>query len=198
MSAGGVGFDISCGVRLLATSLTADDIVAVQKRLAHELSRAIPAGVGSKGRIALSEPELLEMLAGGAAWAVAQGFGVAEDLERIEEQGRMAGATPEVVSEKGRRRQLNEMGTLGSGNHYLEVQRVAEILDADAARTFGLAAGQAVVMIHCGSRGGSGTRSAPSTCARWQSRRPRTGWCCPTASSPARRLPPSSASATSG
>jgi tRNA-splicing ligase RtcB len=153
VSAGGVGFDISCGVRLLATSLTADDVAAMQERLAHELSRAIPAGVGSKGRIALSEPELLEMLAGGAAWAVAQGHGLPEDLECIEEQGRMAGATPEVVSDKARRRQLNEMGTLGSGNHYLEVQRVAEILDADAARAFGLAAGQAVLMIHCGSRG---------------------------------------------
>jgi tRNA-splicing ligase RtcB len=153
VSAGGVGFDISCGVRLLTTDLAAEEIAAVQDRLAHELSRAIPAGVGSKGRIALSEPELLDMLAGGAAWAVAQGYGASEDLERIEERGRMAGATPQAVSERARKRQLDEMGTLGSGNHYLEVQRVAEILEADAARAFGLAAGQAVVMIHCGSRG---------------------------------------------
>jgi tRNA-splicing ligase RtcB len=93
------------------------------------------------------------MLAGGAGWAVARGHGTAGDLERIEEHGTMAGATPELVSEKARRRQQNEMGTLGSGNHYLEVQEVAELFDTEAAAAFGLRQGAAVLMIHCGSRG---------------------------------------------
>ena len=153
VSAGGVGFDISCGVRLLTTSLTRRDVVATQESLAHELSRAIPAGVGSRGRIHLDDEQMTDMLAGGAAWAVEQGYGVREDLERVEERGTMAGATPEVVSDKARKRQRDEMGTLGSGNHYLEIQRIAEILDADAAKAFGLSVDQAVVMIHCGSRG---------------------------------------------
>lgn len=153
VSAGGVGFDISCGVRLLTTGLRAEDILRVQATLAHELSRAIPAGVGSEGRITLDEPRLLDMLAGGAEWAVARGYGRPEDLERIEERGRMAGATPEAVSDRARKRIERELGTLGSGNHYLEVQRVAEILDPAAAQAFGLTVGAAVVMIHCGSRG---------------------------------------------
>jgi HSP20 family molecular chaperone IbpA len=116
-------------------------------------SRAIPAGVGSRGRIELDEAEMAAMLAGGAAWAVAEGYGSEADLERIEERGTMAGARPDLVSERALLRQRREMGTLGSGNHYLEVQHVAEIFDADAARAFGLTDGQAVVMIHCGSRG---------------------------------------------
>jgi tRNA-splicing ligase RtcB (3'-phosphate/5'-hydroxy nucleic acid ligase) len=153
VSAGGVGFDISCGVRLLTTSLTRADVTAHQEPFAHELSRSIPAGVGSRGRIELDEAEMAAMLAGGAAWAVAQGYGSEADLERIEERGTMAGARPDLVSERALLRQRREMGTLGSGNHYLEVQHVAEILDAEAARAFGLTDGQAVVMIHCGSRG---------------------------------------------
>lgn len=153
VTAGGVGFDISCGVRLMTTGLTRADIQKVQEPLAHELSRSIPAGVGSHGRITLSDEEMTEMLSGGAAWAVAQGYGRTEDLERIEERGTMAGATPLQVSEKARKRQRHEMGTLGSGNHYLEVQYVDEIFDAGVAEAFGLKLGQAVIMIHCGSRG---------------------------------------------
>ena len=153
VSAGGVGFDISCGVRLLTMGVSAAEIRRVQEPLAHELSRAIPAGVGSHGRILLDEAQMTAMLAGGAGWAVAEGYGLAEDLERIEERGTMAGATPDAVSEKARRRQQDEMGTLGSGNHYLEVQEVADVIDAPAAAAFGLRPGEAVVMIHCGSRG---------------------------------------------
>ncbi|HEU0222334.1 MAG TPA: RtcB family protein [Paracoccaceae bacterium] len=153
VSAGGVGFDISCGVRLIATGLEARDVAQLQERLAQGLARTIPAGVGSEGAVRLSDEELLAMLAGGAAWAVEQGYGRPEDLERIEERGCMAGATPSAVSERARQRQAGEMGTLGSGNHYLEVQRVAEIHDAEAARAFGLSSGQVVVMIHTGSRG---------------------------------------------
>ncbi|WP_212523393.1 RtcB family protein [Actibacterium sp. MT2.3-13A] len=153
ISAGGVGFDISCGVRLLATDLTADQVRGRQQDFAHELSRAIPAGVGSRGLIHLDDAGMDAMLSRGAAWAVAEGYGDAEDLARIEEQGCMTGATPELVSEKAKRRQRDEMGTLGSGNHYLEVQEVAQVFDKEAAAAYGLSKGQAVVMIHCGSRG---------------------------------------------
>ncbi len=153
ISAGGVGFDISCGVRCLHTGLQRSDILPVQKQLAEMLYRRIPAGVGSTGRIHLDAAETDAMLAGGARWAVERGWGRPEDLERIEERGCMAGAMPENVSPKAKARQRAEMGTLGSGNHYLEVQEVTAVYDAPIARTFGLAAGEIVVMIHCGSRG---------------------------------------------
>ncbi|WP_343081805.1 RtcB family protein [Ostreiculturibacter nitratireducens] len=153
VSAGGVGFDISCGVRLLATSLTARELRAKQEEFAHEMSRSIPAGVGSHGKIHLDDDEMTAMLEGGAAWAVARGFGTREDLLRCEEMGKMKGATPDIVSDKAKKRQRNEMGTLGSGNHYLEVQEVDAIFDEAAAEAYGLWPGQAVAMIHCGSRG---------------------------------------------
>ena len=153
VSAGGVGFDISCGVRLLTTTLTTLDIAQVNEALAHELSRGIPAGIGSRGRIVLDDDEMTQMLLGGARWAVEQGYGRHADLDRIEERGVMSGAEPNDVSEKARERQRHEMGTLGSGNHYLEVQRVDHIFDADVGRAFDLSMDQVVVMIHCGSRG---------------------------------------------
>jgi tRNA-splicing ligase RtcB (3'-phosphate/5'-hydroxy nucleic acid ligase) len=153
ISAGGVGFDISCGVRCLPTGLTADEIRAVHEHLADALYHRIPAGVGSTGRIRLDDEELTAMLGGGARWAVERGFGLLDDLERIEERGCMAGAQPQHVSERAYERQRAEMGTLGSGNHYLEVQRVAEIYAPDIARVFGLVLDEVVVSIHCGSRG---------------------------------------------
>ena len=153
VSAGGVGFDISCGVRCLHTGLRRDAILAVQKELADLLYYRIPAGVGSTGAIHLNNVEMDAMLAGGAQWAVERGWGVAEDLERIEEHGRMAGAQPDKVSEHAKKRQRDEMGTLGSGNHYLEVQEVTAIFDETIAGAFGLALGDIVVAIHCGSRG---------------------------------------------
>jgi tRNA-splicing ligase RtcB (3'-phosphate/5'-hydroxy nucleic acid ligase) len=153
ISAGGVGFDVSCGVRTLTTGLPIGEIDAIQDVLASDLARTIPAGVGSEGAIHLDAAEMDEMLAGGAAWAVARGWGSAADLPRIEEQGRMAGAVPGFVSDRAKRRQQDEMGTLGSGNHYLEVQEVAGIFDEKAARAYGVATGDAVVTIHCGSRG---------------------------------------------
>jgi tRNA-splicing ligase RtcB len=153
VSAGGVGFDISCGVRSMLTGLKAADIQAVQRSLADSLFRQIPAGVGSTGALKLDPIEMDAMLSGGAQWAVELGFGEARDLERIEEGGRMADARPECVSEKAKERQRREMGTLGSGNHYLEVQAVAEIFDAKVAAIYGLAQGDVVVTIHCGSRG---------------------------------------------
>jgi tRNA-splicing ligase RtcB len=153
ISAGGVGFDISCGVRLLSTGLVAEAIERVKDRLANELSRHVPAGVGSSGRLTLDDREMDAMLTGGAQWAVDQGYGTAADLERVEEHGCMAGASPEDVSEHAKKRQRNEMGTLGSGNHYLEVQEVATILEPKTAAAFGLHQGDMVVSIHCGSRG---------------------------------------------
>ena len=153
VSAGGVGFDISCGVRCLHTGLSRDDIMKVQQPLAHELSRAIPAGIGSTGEIRLGEKEMDAMLAGGAAWAVQRGWGESADLERIEEQGQMKHAKPGNVSAQAKKRQRDEMGTLGSGNHYLEIQAVTEVFDARIAAAYGLAQGDIVLMIHCGSRG---------------------------------------------
>jgi len=153
VSAGGVGFDISCGVRCLHTGLRREDILKVQQPLAHELSRAIPAGLGSTGEIRLGDKEMDAMLAGGAAWAVQRGWGEAADLERIEEHGQMQHAKPGNVSAQAKKRQRDEMGTLGSGNHYLEIQEVTSVFDAKIAAAYGLALGDIVVMIHCGSRG---------------------------------------------
>ena len=153
VSAGGVGFDISCGVRCLHTGLRREDIVKVQQPLAHELSRAIPAGLGSTGEIRLGDKEMDAMLAGGAAWAVQRGWGEEADLERIEEHGQMQHAKPGNVSAQAKKRQRDEMGTLGSGNHYLEIQELTSVFDAKIAAAYGLAQGDIVVMIHCGSRG---------------------------------------------
>lgn len=153
VSAGGVGFDISCGVRTLHTGLTIAKLQPHKQQLADALYREIPAGVGSKGRIHLNHANMHGMLLGGAKWAVDQGFGVAEDLQRIEEHGCMAGAESHYVSAKARQRQKDEMGTLGSGNHYLEVQRVAQIYNHTVAKTFGLHVDDVIISIHCGSRG---------------------------------------------
>jgi tRNA-splicing ligase RtcB len=153
VSAGGVGFDVSCGVRTLLTGLNIEDVEPVKKRLADSLFRHIPAGVGSRGKIKLNDAEMDEMLAGGASWAVGRGYGMPADLERIEEHGRMQGANPRAVSARARDRQREEMGTLGSGNHYLEVQRVAAVYDPEIASTFGVRQNDIVLSIHCGSRG---------------------------------------------
>ena len=153
ISAGGVGFDISCGVRTLHTGLSAETLHDSAPALAQELFQAIPAGVGSRGRIHLQVRDMKKMLAGGAQWAVGEGYGTEHDLERIEEHGCMPGAEPERVSDHAIKRQQDEMGTLGSGNHYLEVQKVTAIYDEPAARVFALKRGDILVSIHCGSRG---------------------------------------------
>lgn len=153
ISAGGVGFDISCGVRTLLTGLRRQQIERVKEELAENLFYAIPAGVGSTGAIHLKAREMDAMLNGGARWALERGYGRPEDLDRIEERGCMAGADPGAVSEEAKQRQRDEMGTLGSGNHYLEVQEIKEIYDDRAAAAFGLVRGTVVVSIHCGSRG---------------------------------------------
>ncbi len=153
VSAGGVGFDISCGVRTLHTGLGRDDIEPLKTQLAEALFHAIPAGLGSTGAIRLEAQQMDAMLRGGARWAVERGFGEAADLACIEEGGCMAGADPSQVSEQAKKRQREEMGTLGSGNHYLEVQHVVDVYAQDIAAAFGLKAGDVVVSIHCGSRG---------------------------------------------
>jgi tRNA-splicing ligase RtcB len=153
VSAGGVGFDISCGVRCLRTRLTRADLEPGKKDLADALFRVIPAGVGSHGHIRLGAQEMDRMLRGGARWAVEKGYGDRADLERIEEGGQVEDARPEHVSDRARARMRDEVGTLGSGNHYLEVQEVAEVHEAVAAEAFGLREGDVVVSIHCGSRG---------------------------------------------
>lgn len=153
ISAGGVGFDISCGVRTLTTGLSRSDIDSHKDRLADALFASIPAGLGSTGNIRLNEGEMDAMLSGGARWAVKRGYGHVDDLEHIEERGCMAGALPEEVSQQAKRRQRDEMGTLGSGNHYLELQQVTTIYHAETAQAFGLREGDIVVSIHCGSRG---------------------------------------------
>ena len=153
VSAGGVGFDISCGVRTLHTGLTRHDVEPFKTRLADGLYRAVPAGVGSRGKISLDRHEMDAMLAGGASWAVSRGYGTKADLEFIEEHGCMKDALPEEVSDQAKKRQKHEMGTLGSGNHYLEVQEVTDVFDREAAGAFGIEEGDIVITVHCGSRG---------------------------------------------
>src|SRR3989304_1474241 len=153
ISAGGVGFDISCGVRTLLTGLTLDQVQAKKEPLADALFHQIPAGVGSRGKLSLNEKEMNAMLTGGAKWAVERGYGMREDLERVEEGGCIPGAHPHEVSDRAKKRQRDEMGTLGSGNHYLEVQHVAKIVDRDIAAVVGVSQGNIVLSIHCGSPG---------------------------------------------
>ena len=153
VSAGGVGFDISCGVRTLLTDFGSADVAAAREKLADALFRMVPAGVGSTGDVRLNARETDAMLKRGAHWAVERGYGAAEDLDRIESRGAARDAAPEEVSDHAKKRQRDEMGTLGSGNHYLEVQQVSEVFDAEAADAFGLRRDQIAVSIHCGSRG---------------------------------------------
>jgi tRNA-splicing ligase RtcB len=154
VSPGGVGYDINCGVRLLRTDYTEADVAAKRKELLAGIFKEVPAGVGKGGVTKLSRGVLKEILVRGAEWAVENGYGRAEDLERTEERGRMAEAAVDGVSERALERGIPQLGTLGSGNHFLEIQKVLEIYDGEAARAFGVdAVGQVLVMIHCGSRG---------------------------------------------
>jgi len=154
ISPGGVGYDINCGVRLLRTDYAEADVLAKRPELLAEIFKEVPAGVGKSGVTRLSLGVLREILAKGAEWAVENGYGTPDDLERTEERGRMRDADPGAVSARALERGIPQLGTLGAGNHFLEIQKVDRILDASAAKAFGLAAeGQILVMIHCGSRG---------------------------------------------
>jgi tRNA-splicing ligase RtcB (3'-phosphate/5'-hydroxy nucleic acid ligase) len=153
VSPGAIGFDINCGVRLLAADLALADLRDRVTDLVEALYTAIPTGVGSHGAATLEARELSAVMEQGAAWAVGRGQGLAEDVERLESNGRIPGADPAHVSERARERGRRQLGTLGSGNHFLEVQVVDEIEDERAALVFGLRRGQITVMIHTGSRG---------------------------------------------
>ncbi len=154
VSPGGVGFDINCGVRLMISNLNLQDLLPHQARLADALYRLVPSGVGSERRdIRFSKRELKEILKEGAGWLVRHGFGEAEDLGRIESGGRLPWANPDKVSDRAFERGAPQIGTLGSGNHFLEVQYVDEVYDLEAAEAFGLFRGQVTVLIHTGSRG---------------------------------------------
>ncbi len=153
ISPGGVGFDISCGVRLLKTKMLADEVRPSLKELMGELSRNIPKGLGREGKISLSQRELEDVLEKGIEWAQARGFVEKGEEERIEEGGRTQGADPSAVSKRAFQRGAGQLGTLGSGNHFLEVQEVVEIFDPLAAKAFGIFKGQLNIMIHSGSRG---------------------------------------------
>ena len=153
ISPGGVGFDINCGVRLMKTSLHEEDLKPRLKELVYALYNDVPAGVGSKGDIRISEAEERKLLVEGSKWVVDHGYGRVEDLECTEEHGAVKGADPDAVSPRAYERGKNQSGTLGSGNHFLEVQVIDEIYDPDAAEVIGLEKGQVTVMIHSGSRG---------------------------------------------
>ncbi|NLO28042.1 MAG: RtcB family protein [Actinobacteria bacterium] len=154
VSPGGVGYDINCGCRLLATDLRTDDVGGRMKPLIDQLFRDVPSGVGASGAIErLSRKELEKILVRGAAWAVERGYGSKEDLEHTEDGGTLPGADPGAVGERAWVRGQDQVGTLGSGNHFLEIQTVDRVFDAAAAAAYGLREGQITIMVHCGSRG---------------------------------------------
>jgi tRNA-splicing ligase RtcB len=153
ISPGGVGYDIACGVRLIRTSLKASEVLDIAPDLVHELSRSIPAGVGRHGNVRLNDRELNELMVKGVPWAVSRGFGWKDDIDAIEDGGVLAGADPDMVSRRARERGFSQSGTLGAGNHFIEVQRVDQIFDQSAADAFGIFKDQLCVMVHSGSRG---------------------------------------------
>ncbi len=153
VSPGGIGYDINCGVRLIATNLTAEALRPSLSRLVKSLSRHVPSGVGSHGPVKLDSSGVDAVLRGGAAWAVEQGYGWPQDPQHQEEEGRLASAEPSLVSAHAHERGAKQLGTLGSGNHFLEVQEVASLGDAEMARKLGLQEHQVVIMLHTGSRG---------------------------------------------
>jgi len=149
---GGIGYDISCGVRSLVANLYKEEVKSKLEKIYALLFKRIPSGIGSEGLIKLSESKLDELLLKGAHWAVERGYGTVEDLEYIEDNGKVPGACPDKVSSTAKKRQKRQIGTLGSGNHYLEIQYVSKIYDEHTARVFGLKKNQVVITIHCGSR----------------------------------------------
>jgi len=154
ISPGGVGYDINCGVRLMTSKLTKDDLGREEReRLVDALFRRVPTGVGSSGALRVDESTLRRVLQRGAPWAVNEGYGSDADLDVIEEGGQVEGADPDAVSSRARKRGLNQIGTLGSGNHFLEVGHVSEVYDEEAAGVMGLHEGAVTVIIHSGSRG---------------------------------------------
>jgi tRNA-splicing ligase RtcB len=153
ISPGGVGYDINCSVRLLKTNLKASDLVGKEKEIAHSLFRSVPSGVGRGGELKLSDKELDEVLVGGAQWVIEKGYGFERDWKHIEESGKLGGADPKDVSGRAKGRGRGQLGSLGAGNHFLDVLIVDEVFDKKVAKVFGLEKGAVVILIHCGSRG---------------------------------------------
>lgn len=153
ISPGGIGYDINCGIRLLASDITEQDIKPYIQDLATALFKAVPSGVGQGGRLKYNTKEIDEVLRSGAHYMVDQGYGTREDLDFCEEKGCMPGADPRLVSLRAKKRGADQLGTLGSGNHFLEIQVVEEIYQNYVAEVFGIKQGHVVIMIHCGSRG---------------------------------------------
>ena len=153
ISPGGVGYDINCGVRLLRSNLTEDLVRSKLKDLVTDLFSSIPSGVGSKGAVRLSYSELDEVLVRGVNWAIDNGYGSKDDADVCEENGQIQNADPNKVSDKARKRGAPQLGSLGSGNHFLEIQKVEEVHDKEAASRMGIKEGTITVLIHCGSRG---------------------------------------------
>jgi len=153
ISPGGVGYDINCGVRLLRTNLTEQDVRPRLKDLVTDLFNSIPSGVGSKGAVRLNNSQLDEVLVRGVNWAIDNGYGSENDAEVCEENGQIKNANPNKVSDKARKRGMPQLGSLGSGNHFLEVQKVSEIHDEVAAKKMGIEKDSVTILIHCGSRG---------------------------------------------
>jgi len=153
VSPGEIGYDVNCSVRLLKTNLNAKDLKGKEKEVLHSLFRMIPSGVGRGSKFNIPRKELDEVLIGGVQWAVKKGYGVKEDYEHTEESGKLPNANPKDVSDRAKSRGIGQLGTLGAGNHFLEIQVVDKIFDEKIARVFGLKKGQITIMVHCGSRG---------------------------------------------
>ena len=153
ISPGGVGYDINCGVRLLRSNLNEQTVRSKLKDLVNDLFSSIPSGVGSKGAVRLTNSELDEVLVNGVNWAIEHGYGSSNDSDVCEENGKIPNADPNKVSDKARKRGAPQLGSLGSGNHFLEIQKVEEIHDEEAANRMGIKEGTITVLIHCGSRG---------------------------------------------
>ena len=153
ISSGCTGFDINCGINLIRTNLTYDDVKDKMKELIPALFDKIPCGVGSKGKLRIDNKELDKVLVQGVNWAVENGYGTKDDIEHTEEKGCMKGVDPTTISDLAKKRGRPQLGTLGAGNHFLEIQKVDEIFDEDIAKRFGLFKDQIVIMLHCGSRG---------------------------------------------
>lgn len=153
ISPGAIGFDINCGVRLLATDITLENFMKKREEVLHDLTRTIPSGVGRGGKVSIGFKQLDEVMKKGVQWAIENKYGIEEDKEFCEEQGQMEGANPETVSERAKKRGIGQLGTLGAGNHFVDVQVVDKIFNKEVAKVFGIEKGKIVFMIHCGSRG---------------------------------------------
>ncbi|MBM3232570.1 RtcB family protein [Candidatus Pacearchaeota archaeon] len=153
ISPGGVGYDINCGVRILASNIQKEEFLAKRKEILNQLSKDIPSGVGKESEFTLEDKELNQVLERGVEWAVEKGYATKEDMQRIEDNGCIQGADASKVSPRAKARGRSQLGSLGSGNHFLEIQEVEQIFNKEIAKAFGLKTGQVVIMIHSGSRG---------------------------------------------